>query len=424
MEAHSSPEEIHLKAVPQMTRSLWLPYLIAPNATSQRNARESPLLRLPGEIQNIILNYVLGGQTLHIEHTVVNGRMAKGSRIASSEVRLFNKLCLCTQTDQEVAGHLMNPAWEQRLRGTELWPNHMGLDLASFPSSHPLFIPGNPFFVRSFAARHSACFKMKETIRLNSPMDWGLSPADDSAWDRFGGDSDNSDDSDDFDNDSEDEESRPAPINRGLSLCCLRVCRQIYAEARHLPYTSNTFAFRSITTYKLFTPSLLETQRRLITKLNLLVIGLNIETQESHWAAWSRAISSVPLPGNLITDLHINHEISYSKAKLIKSIAPTPASGPPACLELKFLAMRVMGLSSNCRITTIVADMHNSLWSYQNWLMIPTETETELSFRGNEGRWRQWREENCLTVGEKGQVAVWINEAVGAKRGPKDKSKQ
>lgn len=320
-----------------MTRSLWLPYLIAPNATSQRNARESPLLKLPGEIRNIILNYVLGGQTLHIEHTVVNSRIGKGSRIASSEVRLFNKLCLCTQADQEAVEHLMNPTREQRLRGTELWSNHMGLDLASFPSSHPLFILGNPFFVRSFAARHSACFKMKETIRLNSPMNWGLNHADDSAWDGFGqdffdasqaqgfgSDPDDSDDSTDFDDDSEDEESRPALTNRGLSLCCLRVCRQIYAEARHLPYISNTFAFRSITTYKPFTPSLLKTQRRLITKLNLLVIGLNIETQESHWVAWSRAISSVPLPGNLITDLHINHEISYSKAKLIKSIAPTP----------------------------------------------------------------------------------------------------
>jgi len=86
--------------------------------------------------------------------------------------------------------------------------------------------------------------------------------------------------------------------------------------------------------------------------------------------------------------------------------------------------MRVMGLSSNCRITSIVADMHESLWSYRSWLRIPTELKTLLSFGGNEGRWRQWREENCLTVGEKGQVAVWINEAIGTKRGPKDKSKQ
>lgn len=207
-----------------MTRSLWSPCLIAPNVTSQRNARESPLLKLPGEIRN-----VLGGQTLHIEHTVVNGRIAERSRIASSEVRFFNKLCLCTQTDQEAAEHLMNPAWEQRLRGTELWPNHMSLDLASFPSSHSLFILGNPFFVRSFAARHSACFKMKETIRLNSLINWGLNHADDSAWDGFGQDfffdasqaegfGSDSDDSDDFD-DSEDEEPRPALINRGLSLC-------------------------------------------------------------------------------------------------------------------------------------------------------------------------------------------------------------
>lgn len=364
---------------------------------------------------------------------MVNGRIAEGSGIASSEVRLFNKLCLCTQTDQEAAEHLVNPTWEQRLRGTELWPNHMSLDLASFPSSHPLFILGNPFFVRPFAARHSACFKMKETIRLNSPINWRPNDTDDSVWDGFGQDfffdasqaEGFGNDSDNSDDDSEDEEPRPALISRGLSLCCLRVCRQIYAEARHLPYASNTFAFRSITTYRLFTPSLLETQRRLITKLNLLAIDPNIEIQEyPHWVAWSRAISSVPLLGNPITDLHINHEISYRKAKLIKLIAPTTASSPPDCLELKFLAMRAMSLSSTCRITTIVADMHKSLWSYQSWLRMPVELRTWSSFGGNEGRWRQWKEQNCLTVGEKGQVAVWINEAVGTKRGPKDKSKQ
>ena len=329
----------------------------------------------------------------------------------------------------------MDPTWEQRLRGTEFWPNHMDLDLASFPSSHPLFIPRNPFFVRPFASRHSACFKTKEDIRLDSPIDCGLHYADDIAWDRFGQDfyfdvsqaegfGSDSDDSDDSDDDSEDEEPRPALINHGLSLCCLRVCRQTYAEARHLPYTSNTFAFRSTKTYKHFTPSLLETQRRLITKLNLLVIDPNIETEEyPHWAAWSRVISSVPPLGNLITDLHINYEITYRKAKLIKSTTPTTASGPPDYPELGFLATCAMSLSSDCRITTIVADMYKSL-AYQSWLRMPIKLSTSSSFRGHEGKWRQWREQNCLTVGEKKQIVVWINEAVGTKREPKDKSKQ
>ena len=213
-------------------------------------------------------------------------------------------------------------------------------------------------------------------------------------------------------------------MNRGLSLCCLRVCRQIYAEARHLPYTSNTFAFRSTKTYKHFTPSLLETQRRLITKLNLLVIHPNIETQDyPHWVAWSHVISSVPLLGNLITDLHINYEISYSKAKRIKSIAPTTASGPPDRPKIGFLATCAMSISSDCRITTIVTDMYKSL-SYQSWLRMSIESNTSLSFGGYEGKWRQWREQNCLTVGEKRQIVVWINEAVGTKREPKDKSKQ
>jgi hypothetical protein len=308
----------------------------------------------------------------------------------------------------------------------------MGLDLAGFPSSHPLFIPGNPFFVRPFASRHSACFKTKGTIRLNSPINCGLHYADDIGWDRFGQDfyfdasqaEGFGSDSDDSDDDSEDEEPRPALMNRGLSLCCLRVCRQIYAEARHLPYTSNTFAFRSTKTYKHFTPSLLETQRRLITKLNLLVINPNIGTQEyPHWVAWSGVISSVPLLGNLITDLHINYEISYSKAKRIKSIAPTTASGPPDYPKLGFLATCAMSISSDCRITTIVADMYKSL-SYESWLRMPIELSTSLSFGGYEGKWRQWREQNCLTVGEKRQIVVWINEAVGTKREPKDKSKQ
>lgn len=326
----------------------------------------------------------------------------------------------------------MDPTWEQRLHGTEFWPNHMGLDLASFPSSHPLFIPGNSFFVRPFASRHLACFKTKEAIRLDSPINCGLHYADDIAWSRFGQDfyfdasqaEGFGSDSDDSDDDSEDEEPRPALMNRGLSLCCLRVCRQIYAEARHLPYTSNTFAFRSTKTYKHFTPSLLETQRRLITKLNLLVIHPNIETQDyPHWAAWSHVISSVPLLGNLITDLHINYEISYSKAKRIKSIAPTTASGPPDRPKLGFLATCAMSISSDCRITTIVADMYKSL-SYQSWLRMPIKSSTSLFFGDYEGKWRQWREQNCLTVGEKRQIVVWINEAVGTKREPKDKSKQ
>jgi hypothetical protein len=55
---------------------------------------------------------------------------------------------------------------------------------------------------------------------------------------------------------------------------------------------------------------------------------------------------------------------------------------------------------------------------------MPMGSSTSSSFGGYEGKWRQWREQNCLTVGEKRQIVVWINEAVGTKREPKDKSKQ
>ena len=55
---------------------------------------------------------------------------------------------------------------------------------------------------------------------------------------------------------------------------------------------------------------------------------------------------------------------------------------------------------------------------------MPIKSSTSLFFGDYEGKWRQWREQNCLTVGEKRQIVVWINEVVGTKREPKDKSKQ
>ncbi|OCL10800.1 hypothetical protein AOQ84DRAFT_336894 [Glonium stellatum] len=263
---------------------------------SERNAQESPLLKLPGELRNKIWNYVLGDRTLHIEHTAANDLTAEGER----------------------------------------------------------------------------------------PRDL---------------------------------------TNRGLSLCCLRVCRQIYTEARHLPYSSNTFAFRNTSTYQFFTPSLLPKQRRLITKLNLLVTDVLINSDEQlHWGAWSRAIPSAPLLGDLITDLHINHDISYKKSYVLKTIGPISAPGPPAYLELRFQVMRAMGLSPNCKITSIVADTAKSAWSYQSWPRMPIELRYSR-FGGSERRWRRLREHGCLTVGEKRQITIWINKVCGTKRGHKGRDK-
>jgi hypothetical protein len=265
---------------------------------------------------------------------------------------------------------------------------------------------------------------MKASVELNSAIKWALDHAGDGIWDEFGEfrciSSQEGELGDDSGDDSEDEGPPTALISRGLSLHCLRACKQIYAEARHLLYASNAFAFRRTSTYKLFTSCLLEKQRRLITKVNLLVAGSCADDLD--WDLSNHATPSAPLLG-LVTDLHINYDINPKNPGIKELIAATTVPSPPKHLASSLNAMPVMRLSPDCRITSIVTDMAGDRWSYSSWSRMPMEMRCSV-FRGTKWRWRLRRKQWCLTVGEKRQVAIWINELVRSECGVEGKSER
>ncbi|KAI4648275.1 hypothetical protein J4E93_004687 [Alternaria ventricosa] len=72
---------------------------------ARQNQRNSPLLRLPAEIRNLIFGYALGGRTFHISHNIYqdvtkNTNVSKNTSVSKNALAL---LAVCRQVFAETA---------------------------------------------------------------------------------------------------------------------------------------------------------------------------------------------------------------------------------------------------------------------------------------------------------------------------------
>lgn len=177
----------------------------ATKAIIQRNASTSPLLKLPGEIREMIFSLVVGHQLIHLLYLPTQGRF---------------RHTVCTATTSE------DEAYEEFMTG----------------HGH---IPANDsaqFYSITFKERHVHCKSWsREDNRFFDAEQQRL-----------------------FRLMSADERRKPM-----LDLSILGVCRQIYEEANVLLWTTNTFSFEDTTTFRTFVDGLHSTQRKKLARIHI-----------------------------------------------------------------------------------------------------------------------------------------------------------
>ncbi|MCJ1453543.1 hypothetical protein MMC28_003890, partial [Mycoblastus sanguinarius] len=178
----------------------------------QYDASKSPLLRLPGEIRDIILRLVIGHRLIHVIFT--------DSRKWCTPIRPgYFRHCLCSAAQSE------NEAYEEFMEG--------------YKNVHA---DENPqYYSIPFKKRHAHCKPWdREDCRFftdEERMGWREMPVAD------------------------------RPRSR-MSLSILGACRQMSVEANHILWTTNTFSFEDPHSLEIFMNSLNPTQRKTFSAIH------------------------------------------------------------------------------------------------------------------------------------------------------------
>ena len=228
----------------------------------RKNAATSPLLLLPSEVRENILIHLLGDNLIHIKyldiHQLHSASIAKNEplRISATEgdesKHLSSHAAIGDSEDEDGSGlsvlaHMITP----------LFRHAICVAKQSEQSAYDAFVSGNAdipegespeHYVASFGERHAAC-----KMCGSGPM-YML---------------------------EEDQQALKIDLN------VLGVCRQLYEEANHLLWTTNTFSFEDPKTFGKFFGSLNAAQKRNLTKIH---ISADISgTSSAYTTAYQRA---------------------------------------------------------------------------------------------------------------------------------------
>lgn len=102
-------------------------------------------------------------------------------------------------------------------------------------------------------------------------------------------------------------------LNKHIELSLLRVCRQIYQEAKLIPYTSNAFSFGVNWAFQEFVPSLGLAQRHAITTIHLRIVINGINARDAQ-AIHNWDLGGIPVHHTLpLTSLRALHVHIYQR---------------------------------------------------------------------------------------------------------------
>ena len=195
-----------------------------------------------------------------------------------------------------------------------------------------------------------------------------------------------------------------------LSLELLRTCKQVYREARLVPYQRNVFAFGSAGTFQSFALSRGRDQLAAINHLNVLVCVGTAPFSDARARDWVQALAwrnTSRLIGSL-RSLDVSVECYNVTA---------PDGGTPAKPAFERFLVEVEGsdqrltcwmkelgvLCEACSVTVMLADDPLSPWGPIGKALYCQDTRT-----GDE-EWRRKRARTCLTVDEKREFAGRIS---------------
>ena len=331
--------------------------------------RPSLLIQLPTEIRLKIFEHALGGNTVHIEQLSRYTQTVLARRGIHLGNGLYNELCTANETEAAAYQHFMT-AGNNEERRTPFYSPATGVD------------PGLDHHVEAWTTRHNGCAREPNPRRIRLELAGWL--------------------------------GRPK-----LTLELLRTCKQIYREARLIPYGKNAFAFGSASTFQVFSLSRHRDHLAAVDHLNLLVGIGTAPFSDARARDWVQALTWRGVSAGIspLRTLNISVECYNGTAPDLAAIAKPEfdhffaelPSGPEQRWTswMKELSVLCDPGGSQAGLTVTIADDPLSPWGPVGKALYCQDTMT------TDDEWQRKRAKACLTVEEKRDYAIRIMALLG-----------
>lgn len=279
---------------------------------------------------------------------------------------LYNGLCQASQTEEEVYTHFHDTSQDSKAK-TPFYQPKSGQDL------------GHNYYVEPWSTRHGECGQEPNPRRVRLELDAWL--------------------------------ERPR-----LSCAVLLVSRQVYNEARCVPYAMNTFCFRSAMCFQVFALSLRPDQTRAIQHLNLLVDVGTAPFSDARAKSWVHALRLHSITRwlgslkslDLSVEAYINTVDPHSPRKptfdQFYDVLLLHDGSPTSWMAQLSMLCR----NKDCKVKVVVADDPFSAWGPEG------KKQYCWDYRFTDSEWSLRRGLGCLTIVEKRKFAENIEKLLRA----------
>ncbi|KAF2186289.1 hypothetical protein K469DRAFT_573437, partial [Zopfia rhizophila CBS 207.26] len=339
------------------------------------NAEESPLLKLPAELRNNIYGLVFSSYFIHVEYE----RKAKtcrplrrkfndsawveftrGHNLLDRDGCLHYYLCKAPTSERDAYQRSKDPSLNEQVPGeSERMANYWRL--------------GDPFHIDSCKQRHDNCYPQEDT----QIPGWMMTPQDRTQ--------------------RAQRAKTDISLYKSLNLNLLETSRQIYQEAKNLPFSLSTFGFTDVVALLLFLFRLEPSQANTVRSIWMFLRAgrSSVRSDVKLWNNWLFAPGLLPRLQGLRV-LHIS--ISIANAGMGDK-GPLRGEFYEPHLNSWVLGLnRFRGLPLE-EVMVIVSDDPSSMFGidgYENKYL-------RYAWQSSHESWLQLRQQECFAADEKRQ---------------------
>ncbi|KAF2119369.1 hypothetical protein BDV96DRAFT_642398 [Lophiotrema nucula] len=338
------------------------------NLIRQRNAQESPLLRLPAELRNRIYELVVGGHLIHVEAEDKKEGCSKSRAFdesAFAQLTIWQSLQLKRWCDHKSLHYYPCTAASEG----EAYDRFLDASALEFlPGDDEVFANnwrlGDRYHVLSCKERHAKCLPQDD----DKKPEWMWAPIDRS---RLAG-------------------ATNMSLFRALEFGLLQTCSQIHHEAKDLPLSANTFSVRDLVSFLLLACRLGPLRAQIIKSIHIV---LRLGRDREHWAYWL-AVPKISHGLSGVRHFHLSLLIIHAGMGDDGPFRDDFFSGRTTSWLSGLDRFRALPLSC---VTVILSDDPDSKFGIKGF----SDSALQYGWSHDNETWLQLREHECLTAEEK-----------------------
>lgn len=332
------------------------------NSCQNAAAQSCTLLQLPAELRLKIFSHALGGNLLHIQRLspFAQSLLQKKGLYAGGCNGFYNEICSLDQAEDDAHHHFWDHKSDKK-RKTPFYNSKTQQDL------------GHDYYAEAWSTRHLSCTTEPASTRADELDAWTQAER--------------------------------------LDLALLRVCKQVYREARMLPYSTNTFAFNSAQSFQEFALVRKPHELKAMNHLNLVISIGTAPFSEARSRDWVYALHFCNT-GRLIKSLKsldlcielydisiLDTRADYKKMEFRQLIEEVQAPFPLLTKTSWIEQFAELCRQSSCKVRLTIADDALSSWGIIGKRLYCRD------MRIRDEEWVARRARMCLTLKEKREFA-------------------